>query len=61
MLYTGDVVAAISEDGTPLRAEIRDVLRTKAGKAVLNLAGAWGGKRVVIVELPEEHHGRRSG
>lgn len=58
IVYREDVVSALDEHGVPLRAEVRTVLRTRAGKAVLNLAAVWGGKRVAIVELPEERKRR---
>lgn len=65
--YREDVVAALDEDGRPLRAEVRDILtrQTRDGKvrgAVLNLAASWAGRRVVVIEVGEEpRKGRKAG
>lgn len=57
--YREDVVAALDDAGGPLRAEVRDVLRRPKGGGVLNLASAWAGKRVVVIELPPERRVRQ--
>jgi len=53
VLIHGDVVAALCEDGLPLKAQLRPVLTTAKG-GVVTLAKAWMGKQVVVVEVPPD-------
>ncbi len=59
IVYRDEVVAALDEMGMPQRAEVRKVLRTPRGMGVLNLGSSWAGKRVLLVELPDERPASR--
>lgn len=59
ILLRGDAIAALSEDNAPLRVESRTVLTTKHRGGVITLARSWMGKRVLVVELPEERPASR--
>jgi hypothetical protein len=51
VVLRGEVVAALDEDGLPLRAEVRPVLTTPKG-GVITVGKTWMGKHVIVVELP---------
>lgn len=60
VLIHGDAIAALDEQGRPLRAAVRPVLTTAKG-GVVTLGKTWMGSTVVVVELAADKRPRKRG